>query len=100
MIGRVLREAEKELDDAIAHYERIDAALSLRLRVEVRRALIWIRDNSEIPRLRPNGYRRVNLRVFPYYLPYFIWADAIWILAFAHGHRKPEYWIERVDKLA
>lgn len=37
----------------------------------------------------------MNLKVFRYYVAYFIWQDVIWILAIAHGHRRPEYWIVR-----
>ena len=48
-----------------------------------------------MPRLRPRGYRRVNLKVFGYYIAYDIWADTIWILAIAHARRRPEYWIGR-----
>ncbi len=99
MTVRFLDEAEQELNEAIAHYEKVDSALSLQFRNEARRALLWIRKNPEIPRTRPRGYRRVNLRVFPYYIAYFTWRDTIWVLAFAHGHRKPEYWIERAGKL-
>lgn len=95
MTVQVLAEAELELQDAIIHYEKIDAVLSRRLKTEATRVLQYIRRHPEMPRLRPRGYRRVNLRVFPYYVAYVIWADTIWILAFAHGHRKPEYWIGR-----
>jgi len=41
------------------------------------------------------GYRRVNLRIFPYYIAYIIRSNGLWILAIAHTHRRPEYWIER-----
>jgi hypothetical protein len=37
----------------------------------------------------------MNLKIFPFYLAYAIWEDTIWILAVAHGARRPEYWIER-----
>ena len=30
-----------------------------------------------------------------YYIAYFIWNETVWILAVAHGARRPEYWIER-----
>ena len=38
---------------------------------------------------------RVNLKVFPYYIAYVIHSGIIWILAIAHGARRPEYWLER-----
>jgi hypothetical protein len=45
--------------------------------------------------LRPGGYRRVNLKVFPHYIAYAQVGEAIWILAIAHAHSEPEYWIDR-----
>ena len=91
----ILHEAEEELNDAISYYEGIEPGQGIRRKQEVRAAIEWIGDNREIPRLRPNGYRRVNLKVFRYYIPYFIWNDVVWILAVAHGSRRPEYWMER-----
>jgi plasmid stabilization system protein ParE len=91
----ILREAEAELNEAITSYEEIEPGLGIRLKEEARAAIRWIGKNPTIPRLRSKGYRRVNLKVFRYYIPYFIWGDSIWILAMAHGSRHPEYWIER-----
>lgn len=90
----ILQEAEAELEEAIARYEEIEPGLGIRLKKESRKTLIWITQNSDLPRLRPSGYRRVNLNVFRYYVAYHIWADTIWILAIAHAYRRPEYWIE------
>jgi plasmid stabilization system protein ParE len=57
---RILREAEAELEDAIAHYENIQPGLGVRLKEEARSSLAWIAQNPETPRLRSNGHRRVN----------------------------------------
>jgi plasmid stabilization system protein ParE len=95
MTLRIVQEAAAELADAISYYESIENGLGIRLKEEVRAALAWIAENPELVRLRPNGYRRMNLKIFPFYLAYAIWEDTIWILAVAHGARRPEYWIER-----
>lgn len=95
----ILREAEDELAAAIARYEEIEPGLGIRLKEEVRAVIRWIAASPELPRLRPKGYRRVNLKIFRYYVAYFIWQDVIWILAVAHGHRRPEYWLKRKDQL-
>jgi toxin ParE1/3/4 len=97
---QILEEAEKELDKAVDHHEEIEAGLGLRLKEEARGVIHWISHNPELARLRAKGYRRVNLKVFPYYVAYFIWADTIWILAIAHSKRRPEYWIGRKSKIA
>ena len=96
----VVGEEEAELEAVIAHYEEIEPGLGVRFKEEARAAIRWIGEHPETPRVRRRAYRRVNLRVFPYYLPYFIWADAVWILAVAHGHRQPEYWIKRKKRVS
>lgn len=96
---QILEEAEKELDKAVAYHEEIESGLGIRLKEEARGVVRWILQNPELPRLRAKGYRRVNLKVFPYYVAYFAWADTIWILAIAHSKRRPEYWIGRKRKL-
>ena len=95
MILRILDEATAEFADAIAYYEDIESGLGVRYRLEVQAATAWIGNNPELPNLRPNGFRRVNLKVFPYYIAYVIHSEIIWILAIAHSARRPEYWIER-----
>jgi plasmid stabilization system protein ParE len=94
----ILDQAEAELADAIAHYEAIEPGLGVRLKQEVRLTLAWIEQNPELARLRPKGYRRVNLKVFPYYIAYAEWAGALWVLAVAHGARRPEYWVDRTPR--
>ena len=94
----VLQQAFEELNDAIALYEEQQAGLGLRLKEEVDQHVNWILGNSTIPQIRRGGYRRVNLKIFPYYIAYIIREDTLWILAIAHGHRKPEYWIKRKNE--
>ncbi len=47
--------------------------------------------------LRPDGYRRVNFEQFPYYLPYLLNEEKIYILAVAHEKRSPRYWTSRMN---
>ena len=69
---QILEEAEKELDKAVDHHEGIEAGLGLRLKEEARGVIHWILHNTELPRLRAEGYRRVNLKVFPYYVAFYL----------------------------
>jgi hypothetical protein len=90
----VLDEAELEFLEAVNYYEEA-AGLGARFRDEVSAGVAWILDNSRGLRLRPGNYYRFNLRVFPYYLPYIIRGENIWLLAVAQAQRKPRYWIKR-----
>ena len=67
MIVRFVEEAQREFLEAISYYEEARAGLGRRFKDQVDRSVMWIADHPEIYRLRPGGYRRINLRVFPYY---------------------------------
>lgn len=78
MILRILDDATAEFADAIAHYEDIESGLGVRFRQDVQAIANWIERYPELPSLRPSGYRRVNLKVFPYYVAYMIHSEVIW----------------------
>jgi plasmid stabilization system protein ParE len=88
-------EAQLELLDAISFYEEARPGLGRRFKDELDLRLQRLRDHPEAYRVRKGGYRRLNLTVFPYYIPYILRAGTLWVLAVAHSRRKPEYWIER-----
>ena len=91
-----LDEADHEFAESAAYYESREPGLGIRFRDEVAAVVDWIHRNPEVPRLRGKGYRRVNLRVFPHYVAYLVRGDTIWIVAIAHGHRRPEFWLHRI----
>jgi hypothetical protein len=95
MILKILAEAEAELDDAISGYEAIVPGLGIRLKEEAKTVVSWIANHPEFPRIRRHDYRRVNFKIFPYYIAYVIHDQIVWILAIAHTARRPEYWISR-----
>lgn len=99
MIIKFVAQARAELTDAVAYYEGELNGLGYRFWEEVDEHISWIEKNHEIPRLRPGGYRRVNLKIFPYYISYTVRDSVVWILAVAHGHTRPEYWIDRPDEI-
>lgn len=70
----------------------------IRFREEAETVAAWINAHSEVPRLRPKGYRRVNFPIFQHYVAYIIRGGVIWIVAIAHAHRRPEFWLERLDR--
>ncbi len=92
---RFVEEAQREFLDAIDYYEEARAGLGRRFKDEVDRCVLWIADHPELYRLRPAEYRRINLRVFPFYIPFIVREQTLWVLAVAHGSRKPLYWISR-----
>ena len=88
-------EADLEFARQIDYYDEREAGLGQRFYHEVISSLNWISSNPTVPRLRKT-YRRVNLKVFPFYVAYVLHEDFIWVLAVAHARKKPSYWKERM----
>jgi len=70
--------------------------LGSKFREEVRRAVLRICEYPEAWAKEKNAVRKYLLHKFPYKILYSIESDYICIIAVAHCHRKPEYWIERI----
>jgi len=90
-------DAEIEFWESVDYYERQASGLGIRFKEEVDRFLERIQADPFLPRLRNNSYRRVNLSVFGHYIAYIIRDDVLWVVAICHSHRKPEFWIGRVN---
>ncbi|MEP6672197.1 MAG: type II toxin-antitoxin system RelE/ParE family toxin [Chthoniobacter sp.] len=91
---RIPSNVRREIQEAAEYYEGERAGLGDHFWQEVDMHVRWIQANPTVPRLRGGDYRRVNLKVFPYYIACAIRHEAIVLLAVAHGHRKPHYWTE------
>lgn len=92
-----LPEAEQELNEAIAYYEKISRSLGSDLLQEVEQALLYVQHFPEGAEHHNDGTRRHLIKRFPYILVYFIWKDVIWIVAMAHCKRRPNYWRLRIN---
>ena len=88
-------EADAEFAAQVEYYEDRQPGLGQRFYREVIGCLDWTANNPTGPRLRKR-YRRVNLKVFPFYLAYVVEGDLIWVLAVAHANRRPGYWMNRM----
>lgn len=88
-------EADAEFAAQIEYFEIKEPGLGTRFYEEVFDYLDWIATNPVVARLRKN-YRRVNLKVFPFYVAYVIEDDLIWVLAVAHANKLPGYWTHRM----
>lgn len=90
-------EARLEYEDAYAYYEAQQQRLGQRLKQDTRQALLRIRQWPLSCAVEKEGIRRLLLTRFPYKLLYSVEADHLYVIAFAHQHRAPEYWIDRVE---
>lgn len=88
--------ARLELDDAAEFYELEVPGLGKRFREEVKHGLRRICDYPRAWTREKGNVRRYILHKFPYKILYSIEDDYIYIIAIAHGHRRPNYWIDRI----
>ena len=92
-----LKEANREFSAAVAYYDNQEPGLGLRFEDEVDRAIRWLARNPRAFPLRRGLYRRMNLHIFPYYIPYVIRESRLWVVAIAPSQRQPEFWIGRTE---
>ncbi len=95
MTVRFVQEAREEFLDAIRYYEEAEPGLGRRFSVEIESTVRGLRDHPETYRIRSAEQRRINLKTFPFCLPFIIRGETVWVLAVAHESRKPRYWISR-----
>jgi len=87
--------AEMELEDATQFHELEFEGLGRKFKEEVKRAAIRIAEYPEAWSVERADIRKCLLHKFPYKLLYSIEEDHIFIIAVAHQHRKPSYWLGR-----
>lgn len=87
--------AQAEYDDAINYYELELSGLGLKFKDEIIRSLRNIIKFPLSGTLENNEIRHYLLHKFPFKILYSIERDYIYIIAVAHMHREPNYWIDR-----
>lgn len=91
-------EARAELQKSVAFYrERGGERWAEQFKQRVAEGLRIIAANPERYPPAPDvpEVQRYRLKQFPFSLLYLNRADSIWVIAIAHGSRKPGYWKER-----
>jgi plasmid stabilization system protein ParE len=95
---RFLRLAQSEVDDTFAWYETQSQGLGTQFLDDfdraVRRIAAYPFASTEIE----EGLRRCLLSRFPYGIIYGIDSETIIVVAVAHLHREPRYWIDRLTE--
>lgn len=89
--------ANDELADACDWYERQQEGLGSRFKSVVRDAARQIARTPSLFPVELEDVRRYVMNRFPYTLRYVVRGDEVWIVAVSHQHRRPDYWVERID---
>lgn len=97
---RFYKAAQKEFDSAVEYYETQLSGLGSRYRREVRDCLARIE-------LFPDSYSGISARTrrclvgtFTYGIIYQAASDEIIVVAVAHLHRRPDYWVPRTRSMS
>lgn len=89
--------AVEELEHSVKFYEACRTGLGDDFLQEVRTVVARISDHPLIGApYKDMNLRHLVLRRFPFVVFYLDQSDAIWIVAVAHGSRKPDYWSDRL----
>lgn len=91
-------EARLKFEDGKRYYERQVPGLGERFRADVRDALARLRSWPLAAPVERGEIRRLILSRFPYKLLYSIESDLLYIIAVAHLHRTPDYWVKRIKQ--
>jgi plasmid stabilization system protein ParE len=85
-------EAEQEYRDAYSWYRKRSAPAAEKFEEAVERALDQIQQSPERWPLSHSRFRKYTLHEFPYSIYYRCDAARTFVLALAHGRRRPGYW--------
>ena len=88
--------ARQELDDAFDWYEAQAPGLGYDFLSEIDRAVRRILVYPQSAAIIETGLRRVLINRFPYGIIYGLDEDRVVVVAVAHLHREPCYWIDRI----
>jgi plasmid stabilization system protein ParE len=83
-----------ELADAVEYYDLKQPGLGKRFKAEVRQSIFRIVQYPKAWSAEKGEIRKCLLHKFSYKILYSIESDHIFIVAIAHQHRKPNYWID------
>ena len=89
------RIATQELEDAVRFYELEYAGLGRSFKEEVKKAAVRVAEYPKAWSIERGEVRKCLLHRFPYKLLYSVEEDHVLVIAIAHQHRNPDYWVGR-----
>lgn len=93
-----LKLAEQELYDTQSYYENQQEKLGVLFKETIYKTLNRIVEFPMIYKEIKIDIRRCVVHKFPYSILYSIETDKILVIAIANQHRKPDYWVGRINQ--
>jgi toxin ParE2 len=95
---RFLDVAQQELDETVEYYNAESQGLGDQFLLEVLSSLERIRKFPKAWQPFTQDSRRCQTHRFPYGIAYQTLESEILVVAVAHLHRRPGYWLDRISK--
>ncbi len=92
----ILDVARLEFNEAKEFYEIEQTGLGAKFENEIKNGILRIQQYPQAWSPERKETRRYLVRKFPYKIIYSLQENNIVVLAFAHLHRKPNYWVDRI----
>ena len=92
---RFVTPARQELDEAFVWYQQQADGLGYELLGEIDRVVRRLLHFPEACEVLVDDLRRAQVARFPYGVIYGVEGDTLVVVAVAHLHREPFYWIDR-----
>ncbi|MCK5675018.1 MAG: type II toxin-antitoxin system RelE/ParE family toxin [Spirochaetales bacterium] len=88
--------AKLELEEAELYYEFQQEGLGNKFKIAIKKGIKRILQFPLSWSLEKDEVRKCLLSRFPYKILYSIEEDHIFIIAIAHTHREPNYWVDQL----
>jgi mRNA-degrading endonuclease RelE of RelBE toxin-antitoxin system len=92
----ILEIARREYDEAKEFYQTEQLGLGSQFKEQIRHSLLRIQQYPQAWQSERKEIRRYLVHKFPYKILYSIQDNKIVVLAFAHLHRQPYHWVDRL----
>ena len=89
--------ARDELAETKRFYNRLQQGLGESFKREAESAARQIQQRPLAWQIEIEPVRRFKLDRFPYKMLYIIRAEWIVVIAVSHQHRRPDYWVDRIQ---
>jgi len=100
VLVRFLTLAQQEVDEAFRWFEEQSVGTGLEFLDELDRGVRLIRSFPFAALEIESGIRKILLARFPYALVYGVDKETIVVIAVAHTHRQPRYWVDRSEVIS
>jgi hypothetical protein len=90
--------AVREMNDAIAYFELQFSGLGAAFKEEIKNSIARIIKYTRAWPKVDEDIRKYSLHKYPYNVYYSIEKNHVYVIAIAHQHRKPNYWIDRMEE--